>query len=176
MKLGIIRGATVLFIVGLLSSVLAESRDPEKWVLERANPLWCAEHARGKYNIDISVRTDYTLITVLAGEKQVYSFKGHEHSVFGIIDDKLFYALYDNSAQGGIVVAVKLTSGEELWRVRLQATPVQFHSRYFNQMNLVADSDTITVWGHETFGDYQETLRTADGSLVNHRALDRVNE
>ena len=52
------------------------------------------------------------------------------HSVFRILDDRLYYAKFHPSSTGGSIVAVDLTTGKELWTSELIALGNIEHSAY----------------------------------------------
>ena len=81
------------------------------WQEDEANPLSCIGQSDDKYAIRLqSAKNDrHTLvITILAGDKEVYSWRGHRHSVFRVLDDRLYYAKFHFSASGGSIVSVDL--------------------------------------------------------------------
>src|SRR3990172_5068012 len=71
--------------------------------------------------------------------KSAYEWVGHAHTVFEIVGDRLYYADYSTLGTGGAIVAVDLTTGNVVWREKLEALGPIEHSKYLNRMNLAAD-------------------------------------
>jgi len=170
-------GAVVL--TGLRASA-AEAIDYQKtadgagwgWLEEMANPLGCISQCGDKYDIRlVSAKDDrYSLtITVLFAGREVYSWKGHRHSVFRILDDRLYYAKFHPSSTGGSVVAVDLGTGKELWTSGLKALGGIKHSAYRAILNLDCNRDVVTVHGNESMGRYIEFKRVDTGETVGHK-------
>lgn len=146
------------------------------WRSERANPLGCISQCGGKYDIElVNPKDDRSslIITVLLGERKVYSWKGHVASVFRILDDRLYYAKFHPSSSGGTIVAVDLTSGDELWTSRLKALGAISHSAYRVLLNLDCNREVLTVWGNESMGRYIELKRVDTGETVGHRIFQK---
>jgi hypothetical protein len=142
------------------------------WLAEMDNPLGCVAQCGGKYNIKLVSPHDdrYALtISVLVGDRGMYSWKGHRHSVFRILDDRLYYAKFHPSSSGGSIVAVDLTTGKELWTSELRALGNIEHSAYRTLLNLDCNREVVTIWGNETLGRYVEFKRVDTGQTVGHR-------
>ena len=142
------------------------------WEDAKANPLRCIFQAGAKYSIVmVSEPSDRDRLTfkILYGDKEVYTWGGHMRTVFRILEDRLYYARFHPSADGGRVVAVDLSSGKELWDSPLQGIGPRAHSAYVNLMNLDANFEVVTVWGNETMGRYLEFKDVTTGKTLGHR-------
>jgi len=144
------------------------------WVDEMATPLWCMSQAGEKYDITLRNSHDsrYQLqIEISADGRRIYRWMGHVHSVFRILDDRLYYADFKTSGSGGDVVAVDLSTGKELWRSELKALGPIKHSAYHNLINLDANREVVTVFGLESGGRYLEMKNCEDGRTLAHRVF-----
>lgn len=173
---------TLLFGVLALSGsqvIAAEAIDYQKtadgaewrWHAEMANPLACIAQCGDKYDINIlsSKNRDDLAISVLLGTQTIYSWKGHQDSVFRILDDRLYYAKFHPSSSGGIIVAVDLTTGKELWTSELKALGSIIHSAYRSSLNLDCNREVVTILGNESMGRYIEFKRVDIGQTVGHK-------
>lgn len=144
------------------------------WRQDLANPLGCLASCGPKYDIRLlSPKNDRGSleITILLGNREIYSWKGHRHSVFRILDDTLYFARLHPSGSGGSIVAVDLETGNELWVSQLRALgPIQ-HSAYRTLMNLDANRDVVSVFGNETMGRYVEIKSAATGKTLGHKVF-----
>jgi hypothetical protein len=148
------------------------------WGSESANPLGCLAQCGDKYDISLLSQSKdrYELtITVLLKDKVVYQWKGHRHSVFRIVRDKLYYAKFHPSSNGGAVVAVDLGTGKTMWESPLKGIGVVPHSAYSNLMTLTADDEIVAVYGNESMGRYFEVKSVATGKTVGHRLFPKKN-
>jgi hypothetical protein len=111
---------------------------------------------------------------ILSDSKEVYRWQGHTHTVFHVLDDRLYYARFSFGSSGGTIVAVDLKTGTELWTSPLKALgPVQ-HSAYQNRLTLTAGSDEVIVQGNESFGRYIEVKSAATGETLAHKVFPKV--
>ena len=142
------------------------------WSAEEATPFYCTSQAGSTFDIhlinDHGKRHVWT-IRILKENRKVYEWAGHRLSVFRILDDRLYYARYHPSSTGGVIVAVDLGTGRELWESRLQALGGISHSAYFNSMTLDANHDVVSVYGNEAMGRYFEIKDARTGKTVAHR-------
>lgn len=143
------------------------------WHGEQASPL----SGLGSSNYDVSLLMRHgqsaIAISILKGDKNVYSWSGHHSSVFRIVNNRLFYADFRRNSTGGKIVAVDLASGKELWRTPLEALGQVQYSAYSNLMNLQADEGIVTVYGWEGAGKYIEIKDAATGRTVGHKIFPR---
>jgi len=145
-----------------------------RWEPEMASPLYCVTQCGNKYDIQLLSKKDdrYSLIiTILADGKEVYRWKGHRHSVFRILEDRLYYARFHFSGSGGTIVAVDLKSGKELWASPLKALGPVEHSAYLNLMTLTAGFDEVVIHGNESMGRYVELKSVATGQTLAHKTF-----
>jgi hypothetical protein len=142
------------------------------WSAEMASPFYCTSQAGDTYDVhllnDHGKRHEW-LIRIIRDGKRVYEWTGHEHSVFRILDDRLYYARFHPSGSGGTIVAVDLESGKTLWESRLRALGPIRHSAYLNTMSLDANRDIVSVYGNESMGRYFEIKDAKTGETVGHR-------
>ncbi len=183
MKCKTIPGVAISACAVLLLAVSANAKDSidyQKladgarwgWQEEMANPLACVRQCGDKYDVSLSSRKDnrhVLTITVLLGNRPVYSWQGHEHSVFAITGDRLYYANFHPSSDGGNIVAVDLKTGKELWTSQLKGLGGILHSAYRNLMTLSADDDSVEIFGNESMGRYFEIKKAATGETVGHK-------
>ena len=144
------------------------------WLAEMDNPLGCITQCGGKHDIKLVNPKDERrslIITVLLGNRSVYSWKGHLHSVFRIFEDRLYYAKFHPSSSGGSIVAVDLTTGKELWTSELRALGDIEHSAYRTLLNLDCNREVVTIWGNESLGRYVEFKLVDTGQTVGHKVF-----
>ena len=162
----------LLLAVACVCAGESETAPSWNWSEVKASPLYCAAHSNGGYELELflpkSTGIQKVHIRLLDHGKEVYSFDGHVHSVFGIANQILWYADYSVDAQGGTVIAVDLATRKQLWSTRLEGLPPRWHSRYQNLLNI---ESAITVYGHETFGDYTEILDAKTGKQLKHEVI-----
>lgn len=101
--------------------------------------------------------------------KEVYEWKGHDHTVFRIQQDRFYYALFEPSASGGEIVAVDLSSGKDLWKSSLTALGPIDHFAYRNLKTLDANSEVVTIYGNESMGRYFEIKDAKTGATLGHK-------
>ena len=148
--------------------------DRSRWGFrdEADNPLGCRRQLTGTYDLWLICRAEdlYALtIKIVKNDRPVYEWKGHEHSVFRIQGDRLYYADFSFSSTGGHVVAVDLTSGKPLWRSRLKALGGIRHSSYLNRMTIDANDEVVSIYGKESMGWYLEFKDVRTGKTVGHK-------
>jgi outer membrane protein assembly factor BamB len=146
------------------------------WNAGMDNPLGCIAQCGDDYDISfLSPKDDRdTLtITVLLQGKTLYSWKGHRNSAFRILDDRLYYAKFHPSSSGGIIVAVDLNTGRELWTSELRALGSPDHSAYRTLLNLSfnGNGEVVRIYGNESMGRYIEFKRVDTGQTVGHKIL-----
>src|SRR6185437_4567212 len=95
-------------------------------------------------------------IAVRTNDKTVFSWGGHAGSVFGIETDRLFYADFKRYTAGGVIRAVDLKTGKELWMSPLRAVTVAGHSLYSNRIMMEVHEGAIILYGNESGGCYIE--------------------
>lgn len=142
------------------------------WKDDLATPFYGISQAGSEYDItmvsDHQNRSVLTFKIARAG-KEVYAWKGHDHTVFRIQQDRLYYALFHPSSSGGEIVAVDLSSGKELWKSPLTALgPIQ-HSAYRSLMALDANAEVVSVYGNESMGRYFEVKDAKTGTTLGHK-------
>jgi hypothetical protein len=83
------------------------------------------------------------------------------------------------------VAAYDLTSGNQLWRTRLQAISVVAHSFYSNRVTMSVarhlgpdreDEGIVEIHGREHFGDYIEILDRDTGRILAHKTYPKPKE
>ena len=113
-------------------------------------------------------------LTLKREGQPVYSWKGHEYSVFAIAHDVLYRAEFLPNLTGCAVMAYDLKGGKTLWRTRLWGVfGVTAHSQYQNRINLGIDDRHLIVYGNESVGYYIEILDLKTGKTVGQRLLGR---
>lgn len=144
-----------------------------KWDEQAASPFGSMDHINPKYDIKLRRKKEpdhlHLLISVLEAEREVFTFEGHFRTVFSIVSDRLYYALFTPYTNGATIVAVDLTAGKELWRSAVFGIGLQQHSRYSNALNLEADSSSVTIFGNEMNGQYFESKSADTGVTKAHR-------
>jgi hypothetical protein len=114
-------------------------------------------------------------ISVMKNGHQIYSWKGNQDSVFKIVADRLYYAVFGPMSPGGFVVAVDLLHGTDVRRAPLVGVPLspgKAFSKYQNRMLLDATADVVTIWGDETNGHYVEIKDMASGKTIGHKIFE----
>jgi hypothetical protein len=108
-------------------------------------------------------------IHFLRAGREVFAGRGHLNTVFVRKGDLLVYADYDLVDCGCTLIAIDLTTGEEVWRNQLLAVGLVGHSRYSNKVRLELGDDVVRVWGDESAGRYVEVVDLAGGETFAHR-------
>lgn len=149
------------------------------WSDRNATLLWCIEQKRlDGYDLSISFTATnryHPTITIERDKKPLYSWSGHEYSVFHIKSNTLYYAsFWQNSGPITTIVAVDLTNGTELWRmptkgVSKRATFSAYRIRCILDVNV--ESGVISIWGNESDGRYYELKDIRTGKTVGHKAF-----
>lgn len=98
---------------------------------------------------------------------------GHERTVFIVKGDLLVYAQYPRDSFGCTLVAVDVTTGEEVWRNYLLAVGSCAHSEYLNNVRLELLNDSIRAWGDESLGQDVEVVDLYSGETLAHRTFAR---
>lgn len=148
-----------------------------QWDERAASPFGSMEHINPKYNIRLLFKNEndshQLYISVLEGEREVFTFKGHSRTVYYIWDDCLYYANFSYISDGAEIVAVNLKTGKELWKSPLAGIGSQMHSEYSNSLNLEADPFSVKVFGKESNGQYFESKRADTGETIAHKIFTR---
>ena len=110
-------------------------------------------------------------ITLIRAGKPIYSWEGHEHSVFVVARDVLYYADFIPRRHGCAVIAYDLKSEKLLWKTDLWGIEVDGHSKYLNLINLEIADRHLIVYGNESFGRYIELLDLKTGKTVGNRVV-----
>lgn len=147
------------------------------WDADATDPLRQLHQQGSKYDIQMSSdHADRFTVhyRISLGGKPRYEWDGHAYSVFRILDDRLYYVRF-GGGPGGIVVAVDLSSGKQLWESPLKAVPVTWQwSKYITKTNLSASSAGVFVYGWEPAGRYFEDKDPNTGRTVGHKVFDPV--
>jgi len=143
------------------------------WRAEESTVLFSLSQMPHEYKFrldyDPAARARGMSFSFLKNDKVVFTFKGHKHSVFKIHDDVLYYPVFHFSGSGCQVVAYDLKKGKELWNTAVKGIGPVLHSAYRNLITLDVNSDVVSIYGHESFGDYIEFLDRNSGDTVGHR-------
>jgi hypothetical protein len=148
------------------------------WSEDRTTPQASARQLRDGYTVQIDPTKGKPwalTITVTREGHTIYSWEGHEYSVFVPARDVLYYADFKPGTTGCAVIAYDLKGGKLLWKTRLWGVPVSSHSQYRNRINLEIDDRHLTVYGNESFGRYIELLDLRSGKTVGHRVVGGPN-
>jgi hypothetical protein len=164
----------------LRDQAIAEKREWE-WSDERATLKASVRELAGEYKarFEPSKATPSALSIRLthAGEI-VYSWKGHEYSVFLVAHDVLYYADFGPGSNGCTLIAFDLKARKVVWKTWVWGIGAVTHSQYQNRINLAIDDRYLTVYGNESFGRYVELLDLNTGKTVGNRLLrerDRIH-
>lgn len=144
------------------------------WAEDRATPQASARQLGDGFKVQISPTKDKPLsltLTLTREGRTVYSWEGHEHSVFVRAGDVLYSADFSPFSTGCAVIAYDMKAGKLLWKTHLWGVPVAAHSKYGNRVNLEIDGRLLTVYGNESFGRYIELLDLRTGKTVGHRVV-----
>jgi hypothetical protein len=106
-----------------------------------------------------------------AGSAAEVRFGGHGETVVAVCGGALYYADFSPIASGCAVVAVDLTTGEQLWRAELRGLGPVDHSKYRNRVILDVDRNAVRVLGKESSGRYIEYLDRKSGRTVGHKVF-----
>ena len=146
---------------------------PWEWDEHAASPFGSMDHINPKYDIRLLLKKEedgqHLHISVLEGEREVFTFKGHRRTVYYIWDDRLYYALFSPWSNGATIIAVDLTTGKEAWRSEVLGIGAQAHSSYSNALNLQADPFSVKIYGNEAHGQYYEVKRADTGVTTAHK-------
>lgn len=86
-------------------------------------------------------------------------------------ESRIYVALYSGASTGGMVVALDTRTGVVAWHTRLIGLGSVGHSKYSNRVQIRLNGDRLTVYGNESAGRYTEILDTANGSRLQHEAV-----
>jgi hypothetical protein len=162
--------------------------DPEyQWRADVAPWVWSDSQASLEYSVatylqdyDVEVAEDRSAWNPLTirirtkdGGREVYTWQGHQGTVFARSGHTLFIADFWPNVAYCTVVAIDLHTGQRLWNTPLKAAGCPGHSRYRNQVNLETDGKVVTVRGNESHGRYIEFVDCLTGKTVGHKKYDR---
>jgi len=105
-------------------------------------------------------------VTVKLRQAASYDFQAHEHTVFAVDKNRLFWVKYNPGASGGHLVAVDMATGDELWTQHLKSLGEIAHSTYKNRIQIEMNKGVITVYGRESQGSYIEAREANSGNLI----------
>lgn len=145
------------------------------WMPERASIMFSLLEASSPYDIRVLRPHDKRGVLsfqIMDGDREVYGWLGHAHSVFVLRGQRLYYASYSTESCGGVVVAVDLSVGKEIWRSPLNAVGNVPHFGYRNLINIAANDDAVSVFGNEGAGRYYELKDVKTGRTVGHKIFD----
>jgi hypothetical protein len=148
-----------------------------RWEPEMASPLYSlCNGCDGSYQVEIVRKKGESNVTYrfTDGKREIYSWKGHIHTVFVQEGPILYYADFDPIAAGCSINAYDLKGGKLLWTTKLNGSEVRAHSKYSNEVILQLKEDRVLqIWGHEAFGDYLEFVDCTTGNTVGHKLFDK---
>ena len=160
---------------GRLRDQTAAEETAWRWSDERSELEFSLRELGGGYKArtePIPESPEGVVVALMRDGKDVFSWRGHQHSVFVVAQDVLYLADFSSIASGCTVLAHDLKEGKLLWRTPLRAIPVGGHSQYWNRINLDVDDRHVTVYGKEGFGRYLELLDRKSGKSVGYRLID----
>jgi hypothetical protein len=136
-----------------------------------ASPAASAKALPKPYEADVTVNDPWRAnLGIKKSGKVLYEWQGHAETVFVVTGDVLYYTDHDQTSTGCQVVAVDLTNGKRLWKVRLKGLGPITHTRYRNQVNIgLEDVDTLRIFGRESAGGYVELVDRHKGKTVANR-------
>lgn len=137
------------------------------WSETNASPFYSlmngVDSNKYKISIESGKHGNATFTVRNAGdENEVFSWSGHQWTIFRISDKELIFADWNPRLSGGEIVSVDLATGEEEWRTKLDGLgpenkPDPFNDReYFNRLNVDIRPEYIAISGSETLGQYIE--------------------
>ena len=100
----------------------------------------------------------------------VYSWKGHEYSMFDIHFDQLIYTKYETSSPG-CADCRGFEDGPHDLRNELRAVGAASAPNYSNRVSIRVSEGDVYVCGEESGGRYIETVDSETGETVAHRIL-----
>jgi hypothetical protein len=142
------------------------------FIEEDANAQGCAKHlVPGPYDVRVTEVPAHgqVEVAILRNQWIVHEWAWYASTVFAIHGDRLYYVLTNEGGQGGVVVAVDLRSGLPLWHQALAGIQPVDHSKYRNELTIVADGRVVTIVGNESAGRYLEYHDAITGATVGHR-------
>ena len=83
----------------------------------------------------------------------------------------LFAAFYSQSSTGCKILALNLSSNQNLWEKQLQGLGSVGHSRYRNRVQMILTDNKLVVFGWESGGKYIEVRNPASGDLILNRKI-----
>ncbi len=108
----------------------------------------------------------------------LFILHGHMESVFRT--DKtgsvLFFAAFGRSGSGCTLLAYDLGTGKELWKTRRDLLKVRERTGYSNELNLRIGPEIISVYGHESNGDYIEVFHQRTGRCLAHKVYRDIRQ
>ncbi len=150
-----------------------------RWDERESTPAFCAARRRGGYQVELVYPAERfwdVLIRIkdTAGALKL-EIRGHDHTVFDIVGDTCYYALYTPIDDGCAVAAYDLQAGVERWRTHLRGIGAIEHSVYSNRVTLAADDHLVRVKGWEA-EKYLEVLDARTGRTIAHRIFAEPRE
>jgi hypothetical protein len=139
----------------------------------------CVARYLGDYRVE-SVRSGLTgskvTLQVRDNEQLVFTWEGHDYTVFTRSGRVLFLADYDPRSTGCAVVAYDLKARKELWRTELEGIGGVSLSKYHNRVtiSLASDGNVVVVCGDEASGRYVERLNARTGKDLSNVNLDET--
>ena len=161
---------------GLPEQAIAEEKG-WKWSEDRATAESSARVLGGGYKMrfdpDPPGNASVLKLTVTRNSQPVYSWSGHQYSVFVLAHDVLYLADFQPHDSGCAVIAYDLKGGRPLWKTHLRGLPAPSHSQYYNRINLEVEDGHLIAYGNESIGRYIELLDLKTGEMVGQRLLGR---
>lgn len=147
------------------------------WSDANAGPLYSLLNEINSKEYKISVESgehgNATFIVRTTGnETKIFSWSGHQWTVFRISENELIFADWNPRLSGGEIVSFDLAIGEEKWRTRLDGLgpenkPDPFDdNEYSNRLDIGISSEYITIWGNESLGRYVEFKNRSTGDTL----------
>jgi len=108
------------------------------------------------------------VVEFVDGNRVVYSFITHLHTVFDVSDEQLYFVRFHPLESGGAVVAVDLTTGLQRFETTLQALGMIDHSIFSTSFRIKRVGRSVIVYGQEPRGRYLEMFDVDTGKLTSH--------
>jgi hypothetical protein len=149
------------------------------WDARQANLLFCVRRGFDDYQVEIICpkRSETSLeksltVRLTDGDKEVYSFKAREDTVFARRDDVLYFAEFLPVRTGCSVIAYDFMAKKQLWKTDLKGIGPIKHFKYRNEVTIdTTNEDVIVVQGNEAGGRYVEYIDAKTGKTVGHKVF-----
>jgi hypothetical protein len=149
------------------------------WDAREANLLFCVRREFDDYQVEIiSLKSGKAglekslTVRVTDGDKEVYSFKAREDTVFTRRGDLLYFAEFNPITTGCSVVAYDFKAKKQLWKTDLKGLGPIDHSKYRNEVAIsMTNEDVIYVRGNEAGGRYVEFVDAKTGKTVGNKVF-----